>query len=125
MDKELFENYKKLGRGNWGKDLAIWKTMYRGFLKQAKSEEFNLFTEMLLDNFLDIPKARKEGNPVILPMHFACKHVYNMARATSEAIREETGIRTLIFGVNSYDSREVTSEAIKSKISDFLTNVVT
>ena len=61
---------------------------------------------------------------VIMPMHFACKHVYTMARVASEAIREETGIPTLIFGVDSYDSREVTSEAIRSKISDFLTHVV-
>jgi len=61
---------------------------------------------------------------VIMPMHFACKHVYTMARVTSEAIREETGIPTLIFGVDSYDSREVTSEELKSKISEFLTHIV-
>jgi len=61
---------------------------------------------------------------VIMPMHFACKHVGIMARVTSEAIREETGIPTLIFGCDSYDSREVTSDAIKEQISEFLTQVV-
>ena len=61
---------------------------------------------------------------VIMPMHFACKHVYTMARIASEAIREETGVPTLIFGVDSYDSREVTSAELKSKISEFLTQVV-
>ena len=61
---------------------------------------------------------------VIMPMHFACKHVYLMVQVTSEAIKEETGIPTLIFSCDSYDSREVTSEEIKGKISDFLTQIV-
>jgi benzoyl-CoA reductase/2-hydroxyglutaryl-CoA dehydratase subunit BcrC/BadD/HgdB len=61
---------------------------------------------------------------VIMPMHFACKHVYLMGRVTSEAIKEETGIPTLMFSCDSYDSREVTSEAIKGQISDFLTQIV-
>ena len=76
MSKELLEKYTKLGRGSWGKDLAIWKTMYKGFLGMAKSERgflnagesegLNPFIEMLLNAFLEIPKARKEGIPVIL-----------------------------------------------------------
>ncbi len=66
IDKELFDKYRKLGRGSWGKDLAIWKTMYTGFLTMAKSEGFNPFFEMFLNNFLDIPKSRKEGIPVIM-----------------------------------------------------------
>ncbi|MHA2035952.1 MAG: 2-hydroxyacyl-CoA dehydratase [Promethearchaeota archaeon] len=61
---------------------------------------------------------------VIMPMHFACKHVYLMGQVTAEAIKEETGIPSLIFSCDSYDSREVTSEAIKEKISDFLTQIV-
>jgi benzoyl-CoA reductase/2-hydroxyglutaryl-CoA dehydratase subunit BcrC/BadD/HgdB len=61
---------------------------------------------------------------VIFPMQFACKHAYLMARVTSEAVREETGLPTLIFGVDPYDSREVTSEAIRGKISEFLTQIV-
>ena len=61
---------------------------------------------------------------VIFPVHFACKHVYAMARVASEAIREETGVPSLIFGCDSYDSREVTSGEIRSKISEFLTQIV-
>ncbi len=61
---------------------------------------------------------------VIMPMQFACKHAYAMARVTSEVVREETGIPTLIFGCDPYDSREVTSETIRMRISDFLTQVV-
>ncbi|MFX1454960.1 MAG: 2-hydroxyacyl-CoA dehydratase [Promethearchaeota archaeon] len=61
---------------------------------------------------------------VIMPMHFACKHVSLIARVTSEAIKEEIGIPTLIFGCDSYDSREVTSETLRDKISDFITQVV-
>ena len=66
LDKELFDEYKKKGRGSWGKDLKIWKTMYNAFLNAAKGEELNPFTEMLLDIFLSIPKARKEGNPIVM-----------------------------------------------------------
>ena len=47
-----------------------------------------------------------------------------MARVASEAIREETGVPSLIFGCDSYDSREVTSEAIRGQISEFLTQIV-
>ena len=61
---------------------------------------------------------------VIMPMHFACKHVYTMGMVTSEAIKEELGVPTLIIGCDSYDSREVTSESIKDRISEFLTQVV-
>ncbi|MFX1530886.1 MAG: 2-hydroxyacyl-CoA dehydratase [Promethearchaeota archaeon] len=63
---ELFNKYKKLGRGNWGKDLVMWKTMYTAFLNGVKSEELTPFNEMLLNIFLDIPKARKEGTPIIM-----------------------------------------------------------
>jgi len=60
----------------------------------------------------------------IFPVHFACKHVFPITRITSEAVREETGVPSLIFGCDSYDSREVTSKVIRGKISDFLTQVV-
>ena len=60
----------------------------------------------------------------IFPIHFACKHVFPITRITSEAVREETGVPSLIFGCDSYDSREVTSKVIRGKISDFLTQVV-
>ena len=66
LDKELFDEYKKKGRGSWGKDLKIWKMMYNAFLNQAKEQEINPTTELLLDIFLSIPKARKEGNPIIM-----------------------------------------------------------
>ena len=61
---------------------------------------------------------------VIMPMQFACKHAYAMARVASEAVREQTGIPFLIFGCDPYDSREVTSDAIRERISEFLTQVV-
>ena len=54
----------------------------------------------------------------------ACKHTFAMVRVASEAIRDETGVPSLIFGCDSYDSREVSSDAIRAKISEFLTQVV-
>ena len=61
---------------------------------------------------------------VILPMQFACKHAYAITNIAAEAVREQLGIPTLIFGCDPYDSREVTSETIKERISEFLTQVV-
>ena len=61
---------------------------------------------------------------VILPMQFACKHAYTITRIATEAVKEQLGIPSLIFGCDPYDSREVTSETIRSKISEFLTQVV-
>ncbi|MHA1649196.1 MAG: 2-hydroxyacyl-CoA dehydratase subunit D [Candidatus Helarchaeota archaeon] len=61
---------------------------------------------------------------VIMPMQFACKHAYAMARITSEEVRNQTGIPTMIFGCDPYDSREVSSEEIRGKIADFLTEIV-
>ena len=61
---------------------------------------------------------------VIMPMQWACKHAYAVTRIAAEAVREELEIPCLIFGCDPYDSREVSSEAIREKISDFLTHVV-
>ncbi len=61
---------------------------------------------------------------VIFPMQFACKHAYAMATLTSEEVRKETGLPTLIFGCDPYDSREVPAEEIRGKIGEFLTEIV-
>ena len=61
---------------------------------------------------------------VIIPMQFACKHAYAITRIAAEAVREQLGIPTLIFGCDPYDSREVSSETIRERISEFLTQVV-
>ena len=57
-------------------------------------------------------------------MQFACKHAYLITRIAAEAVREQLEIPTLIFGVDPYDSREVTSETVRSRITEFLTQVV-
>ena len=79
MDKELFDKYKKRGRGSWGKDLKIWKMMYNAFLNATKEEEFNPVIEMFFDIFLSIPKARKEENPVVMhPFNYEPELIYAM-----------------------------------------------
>jgi benzoyl-CoA reductase/2-hydroxyglutaryl-CoA dehydratase subunit BcrC/BadD/HgdB len=79
--------------------------------------------EYYIDFLLDYVKDYKI-DCVIMPMQYACKHAYAMARVSSEAVREETGVPVYIFGCDPYDSREVTSEAIRAGISDFITQVV-
>jgi benzoyl-CoA reductase/2-hydroxyglutaryl-CoA dehydratase subunit BcrC/BadD/HgdB len=79
--------------------------------------------EYYIDFLLDYVKDYKI-DCVIMPMQFACKHAYSMARVSSEAVKEETDIPVYIFGCDPYDSREVTSESIRGGISDFITQVV-
>ena len=82
MDIELYNKYKKLGRGSWGKDLLMWKTMFNAFLIQNKDEEFTPVTELLLNTFLDIPKARKEEKPIIMhPFNYGPELFYAMDMA--------------------------------------------
>ena len=79
--------------------------------------------EYYIDYVIDYVKDYKL-DCVIYPMQYACKHAFAMAWITSEVVKEETGIPSLIFGCDPYDSREVPSEAIRGKISDFLTQIV-
>jgi benzoyl-CoA reductase subunit B len=79
MELELYNKYKKLSRGNWGKDLSMLKMMYVGLLNQMKDEELTPITEMLLRYFLEIPKARKEGKTIIMhPFNYGPEIFYSM-----------------------------------------------
>jgi len=79
LDEETFQKYKKLGRGAWGRDLALWKTMYVGMLNIVKEEDFTPFVEMTLNMLLDLPKARKEGKPIIMyPFNYGPEIFYAM-----------------------------------------------
>ena len=79
LDEETFQKYKKLGRGAWGKDLALWKMMYTGMINLVKEEDFTPFIEMTLNMLLDLPKARKEGKPIIMyPFNYGPEIFYAM-----------------------------------------------
>ena len=79
LEEEIFDQYKKLGRGSWGKDLMLWKTMYNAYLTQMKEEELTPLTEMMLDILLSIPKARKEGKPIIMyPFNYEPELLFSM-----------------------------------------------
>jgi benzoyl-CoA reductase/2-hydroxyglutaryl-CoA dehydratase subunit BcrC/BadD/HgdB len=60
----------------------------------------------------------------IIPVQFACHHTYAIVRLTSEALREELGIPTLIVPCDPYDSRDVTAETIRGRIAEFLTEII-
>ena len=100
-----------------------YKSLAEGILDASMVGKCRGPIEYYIEYLIDYIKEYKI-DCVIMPMHYACKHVSIMAQVTSEAISEEIGIPTLIFGCDSYDSREVTSEAIRGKISDFITQVV-
>jgi benzoyl-CoA reductase subunit B len=79
LDEETFQRFKKLGRGGWGKDLSLWKTMYMGFLNRFKEEDYTPFVEMMFNMFLELPKARKEGRPIIMhPFNYGPEAFYAM-----------------------------------------------
>jgi len=54
LDIELYKKYKQLGRGQWGKDLRLWKMLYIGAVNNLKDEEFNAIAEMALNIFLSM-----------------------------------------------------------------------
>jgi len=79
LDEETFKKYKKMGRGAWGKDLALWKTMYMGMLNVFKEEDFTPVVEMMINMFLELPKARKEGKSIIMyPFNYGPEIFYAM-----------------------------------------------
>lgn len=87
IEIEVYNKYRKLGRGSWGKDLLMWKTMYNTFLNQNKDEELTPITELLINIFLDIPKARKEERPIIMhPFNYGPElfHAMNMTPLMQE-----------------------------------------
>lgn len=101
MDKELFDKYKKLGRGSWGKELSVWKTMYLGALTQMKDEEFTPINELFLDVFLSIPNARKEGKPII--MHpFNCEPYIFHAMNITPLMQETYSVALAPSHLNEY-----------------------
>lgn len=61
---------------------------------------------------------------VVIPIQFACKHLYSILKVAVDAVRKETGVPCLIFGCDPYDSREVPSGEVRRKIQEFLTEIV-
>jgi|GEM_PF-1415215 len=61
---------------------------------------------------------------VVMPIQFACKHIYAITNLAAEAVRREAGLPVLVFGCDPYDSREVPSEEIRGKIEEFITEIV-
>ena len=89
LDIELFNKYKKLDRGSWGKDFALFKAMYMAFLNRVKDEDFSPVVELLLNVFLDIRKARKEGTPIIMyPFNYGPElfHAMDLAPLMQEVV---------------------------------------
>ena len=64
MEEPWWSKYKKIGREKWGKDFVLWKGMFRAFVSQAKDREYLPMSEMLLDTFVDVGRARQEGRPL-------------------------------------------------------------
>ena len=66
MDEELYKKYSKLGRGNWGKDFTLLRTMYFGYLQLMKDEDFTPVVELTLNVYLDLLNARRKTAPIIM-----------------------------------------------------------
>jgi hypothetical protein len=75
MSEHWYKKYKKIAREKWGPEFTLWKAMFRGFIdlfKQRMKEEgtfddpINPVGKMLLDKFINVPKARLEGKPIVM-----------------------------------------------------------
>lgn len=100
-----------------------YDSLARGTLETSMIGSCRGPAEYYIDYVINYVKDYKV-DCVIYPMQYACKHAFAMARITAEAVREETGIPSLIVGCDPYDSREVPAEAIRAKISEFIEQVV-
>ncbi|MFX0132235.1 MAG: 2-hydroxyacyl-CoA dehydratase [Candidatus Hodarchaeota archaeon] len=66
MEEPWYKKYKKFRREKWGKDFRLWKIMFDAILVQAKNEPYNPVTELLLNMFVDVGRARMTGKPIIM-----------------------------------------------------------
>jgi len=75
MEFDWYKKYKKLAREKWHKEFNLWKMMYLGMIDCVKKmainrgteeEEFNPFSKLFLNFFLEVPKARISGKPIIM-----------------------------------------------------------
>ncbi len=56
--------------------------------------------------------------------HIGCKHSFAIAALMRRLIEEKTGVPTMIFELDSMDSRNVNSKTIKKKITDFMNDII-
>ncbi len=78
----------------------------------------------LIKNWKDKVKKGLGYFCTCIPAHMACRQVFSIVKITFEEVRKATGVPSLIFGCDTYDSREVPAEEIRGKISDFITEIV-
>ncbi|MHA1144611.1 MAG: 2-hydroxyacyl-CoA dehydratase subunit D [Candidatus Helarchaeota archaeon] len=106
-----------------------------------ESEETML--EDLAKTVLEMPMARQSRGPMefylddcvnivkeydidfcIWGGHMGCKHSWAIANLMKERIKEETGAPTLLFQVDTMDSRVIGSRSVRKRIREFVKEVI-
>ncbi|MEX2752447.1 MAG: 2-hydroxyacyl-CoA dehydratase subunit D [Candidatus Freyarchaeota archaeon] len=99
--------------------------------------------EGLAEKVLDMPMARQCRGPAeyyiddyvkmckeysadcaIFSGHMACKHSWGLIKLLAESLREEVGIPTLTFEVDTMDSRPVPRPAIEARLEQFFATIM-
>ena len=106
------------------------------------STEETMLTDMS-KTILEMPMARQSRGPMAYYLddvvrivkeydvdfciwggHLGCKHSWAIASLMKRLIQEETGVPTLVFEVDTMDSRIVKSKEVKKLIKNFVTDVL-
>ncbi|NVM01603.1 MAG: 2-hydroxyacyl-CoA dehydratase [Candidatus Helarchaeota archaeon] len=65
MVEPWYKKYRKMSKEIKGKDFKLWKTLLNGALMMARSMPYEPYVEMMLDNFVNVGRARIKGKPLI------------------------------------------------------------
>lgn len=100
-----------------------FESLARGTLDVSMIDTCRGPVEYFIDYLIRFVKDYKI-DCIVVPIQFACKHAYAMLRVALEEVRKEIDIPSLMVPCDPYDSREVTSDSIRGKIEEFLTEIV-
>ena len=102
---------------------AMYEDLGKGILEMPMARQSRGPMEYYLDDAVNIVKDY-DIDFCIWGGHIGCKHSWAIAALMRKLIQERTGVPTLIFELDSMDSRNVNSKVIKKKITDFMTDII-
>ena len=108
-------------------DLSSEQKMYEGLahaiMEMPMARQSRGPMEYYLDDVVTIVKDY-DIDFCIWAGHIGCKHSFAIAALMRRLIEERTGVPTMIFELDSMDSRNVNSKTIKKKITDFMNDII-
>ncbi|MHA1264030.1 MAG: 2-hydroxyacyl-CoA dehydratase subunit D [Candidatus Helarchaeota archaeon] len=102
---------------------SIFEGLARSILDIPMGAQSRGPAEYYIDYLLHLVKEYR-ADCAIFGGHLGCKHSWGIAALLKEKLYEATGVQTLMFEVDTMDSRKVTTKIIKQKLRTFFTEVL-